>query len=142
LHLLGMPMRRNWSEVIDDEAGAVNEARAIAAITAETGNQSVLAKIVENETRTLAAETAETAMIDVVMIPEIAITSAVVTAESEMTGAGALAETARVPALEIDGERAIAHAVVVERGENVPVVAIGYVLQVLLPETPSSKSGS
>ena len=148
LHLPGMPMKRDWSEVTDDEAGVVSEARATAAITARTGNPSVLAEIAENATRigtgtrTLDQEKVETAMIDAVTILEIVTISAVGTAESGMTGVGGLAETAHAPALVTGGEPAIAHAVVVERGESVPVVAIGYVLQVLLLETLSSKNGS
>jgi hypothetical protein len=141
-----MPMKRNWREARGDEAGAVNEARAIVAIIARTENHCDPGEIVENETEprtgTLVEERVETAMIGGVMILGIEIISVVGIAENGMTGVGAQAKTGLVPVLEIDGEQAIAHAAAVERGETVPVVAIEYVLQVLLPETPSSNHGS
>jgi hypothetical protein len=143
-----MPMKRNCREARDDEAGAMNEARAIVAIIAGTENHCDPGEIVENETETrtrtgtLVEERAEIAMIGGVMILGIEIISVVEIVENGMTGVGAQAKTGLVPVLEIDGERAIAHAAAVERGETVPVVAIGYVLQVLLPETPSSNHGS
>jgi hypothetical protein len=135
---------RNWTAVKESEVGAANEARATVAIIAGIENPFVPEGIVENETetRTLVQEKAATAMRGGVMIPEIATTSAVGIAENGTRGAGAQAKTAHALGLEKDGEQAIAHAVVVERGETVPVVAIGYVLQVLLLETPSSKNGS
>jgi len=146
LHLPDMPMKRNWREARGDEAGAVNEARATVAIIARTENHCDPGEIVENETEprigTLVEERVETAMIGGVMILGIEIISVVGIAENGMTGVGAQAKTGLVPVLEIDGEQAIARAAAVERGETVPVVAIGYVLQVLLPETPSSNHGS
>lgn len=137
-----IPTRRNWRVVKEEEAGAANEAQAIVAITAEIENQFVPEGIVENETRTLGEERAETAMKDGVMILAIGITGVEGIAENETKGVGAQAKTVHGLVLENDGGQAIAHVVVVERGETVPVVANGYVLQVLLPEVVSSKNGS
>jgi hypothetical protein len=130
--------------VRDDGAEAANEARATAVITVRIENQSDPEETVENETRirTLVHERAETVMIDGVMILGIVITSVVGIAENGTTGVDDPVRIGHVPVLEKDGEQAIVHAVVVERGETVPVVAIGYVLQVLLQETLSSKNGS
>jgi hypothetical protein len=139
-----MPTTRNWKVVRDEEAEAVNEARAIVAIIARTGNLFDPGEIVANETgiEMLGRERVETAMIVGAMILEIAIIGAAEIVENGMTGVDVQAETVHVLVLEIDEEPATVHVVEVERGENVPVVAIGYVLQVLLPETLSSKNGN
>jgi hypothetical protein len=146
LHLPSTPRRRSWIVVRDDGAEAANEARATAAITVGIENQSDPEETVENETGTgtLVQERAETenVMIDGVMILGIVITSVVEIAENETTGVDDPVRIVHVPVLEKDGEQAIVHAVVVERGETVPVVATGYVLQVLLQETLSSRNGS
>lgn len=139
-----MLTKRNWKAVRDEEAEAVNEARAIVAIIARTGNLFDPGETVENETgiEMLGPERVETAMNVGAMILGIAIISAAEIVENGMTGVGAQAETGHVLVLEIDEEPVTVHVVEVERGENVPVVANGYVLQVLLPETLSSKNGS
>jgi hypothetical protein len=139
-----MPTTRNWKAVRDEEAEAVNEARAIVAIIARTGNLFDPGETVANETgiEMLGRERVETAMIVGAMILEIAIIGAAEIVENGMTGVAVQAETVHVLVLEIDEEPATVHVVEVERGENVPVVAIGYVLQVLLPETLSSKNGN
>jgi hypothetical protein len=141
-----MQTKRDWKVVREEEAEAVNEARAIVAIIAGTGNLFGPGEIVENETgiEMLGRERVETAMIVGATIRGIAIISAaeIVEKENGMTGVGVQAETVHVLVLEIDEEPATVHVAEVERGENVPVVAIGYVLQVLLPETLSSKNGS
>jgi len=146
LHLPNMQTKRDWKVVREEEAEAVNEARAIVAIIAGTGNLFGPGEIVENETgiEMLGRERVETAMIVGATIRGIAIISAaeIVEKENGMTGVGVQAETVHVLVLEIDEEPATVHVAEVERGENVPVVAIGYVLQVLLPETLSSKNGS
>ena len=144
LHLPNMLTKRNWKVVRDEEAEAVNEARAIVAIIARTGNLFDPGETVENETgiEMLGPERVETAMNVGAMILGIAIISAAEIVENGMTGVGVQAETGHVLVLEIDEEPVTVHVVEVERGENVPVVANGYVLQVLLPETLSSKNGS
>jgi hypothetical protein len=137
-----MQTMRNWRKVKGDEAGAVSEDPAIVAIEAGTANQSDLEETVESVTGTLVQEKAETAMTDGATILGIVIISVVGIVENETTGVAGPVEIGHAPVLATDGEQAIDRAAVVERGETVPVVAIGYVLQVLLLETPSSNHGS